>query len=79
MCRRGNDLAALFPRYPTLHSRLAGSRRPEIRLRFSADLPGQRNREREGVDGEGGKEEEEEELEKCRGFAFKGSRSWENT
>lgn len=75
MCRRGNDLAALFPRYPTLHSRLAGSRRPEIRLRFSADLPGQRNR---GVDGEGGKEEEEE-LEKCRGFAFKGWRSWENT
>lgn len=44
VCRRGNDLAALFPRYPTLHSRLAGSRRPEIRLRFSADLPGQRNR-----------------------------------
>lgn len=78
MCRRGNDLAALFPRYPTLHSRLAGSRRPEIRLRFSADLPGTEQGE-EGVDGEGGKEEEEEELEKCRGFAFKGSRSWENT
>ncbi|KAK1122297.1 hypothetical protein K0M31_009520 [Melipona bicolor] len=41
------------PPLPAPHSRLAGSRRPEIRLRFRADLPGQR------------KQQEEEEEEKA--------------
>ena len=52
MRRWGNDLAALFPRFstpapPSPHSRLAGSRRPEIRFRFRADLPGQRKQQDE--------------------------------
>lgn len=52
MCRGETIWPHFFDASP-LHSRLAGSRRPEIRLRFRADLPGQREHGgEEGGEGE---------------------------